>query len=37
MAAETGFVPLPTGMQARVVGRFREVLSPDLTPLEFLK
>jgi phosphate transport system substrate-binding protein len=37
MAAETGFVPLPTGMQARVVGHFREVLSPDLTPLEFLK
>jgi phosphate transport system substrate-binding protein len=37
MAAETGFVPLPTTMQARVVGRFREVLAPDHTPIDFLK
>lgn len=37
MAAETGFVPLPSSMQARVVGRFRDVLGPNLTPLDFLQ
>jgi len=37
MAAETGFVPLPASAQARVVGRFRDVVAPDHTPLDFLK
>lgn len=37
MAAETGFVPLPAFTQARVVGRFRDVLAPDKSPIDFLK
>jgi phosphate transport system substrate-binding protein len=37
MAAETGFVPLPAATQARVVGRFRDVLGPDASPINFLK
>ena len=37
MAAETGFVPLPPFTQARVVGRFRDVLAPDKSPIDFLK
>ena len=37
MAAETGFVPLPSATQARVVGRFRDVVAPDNTPLDFLR
>jgi phosphate transport system substrate-binding protein len=37
MAAETGFVPLPALTQARVVGRFRDVLAPDKSPIDFLK
>jgi phosphate transport system substrate-binding protein len=36
MAGETGFVPLPSSVQARVVARFREIENPDGTPLEFL-
>lgn len=36
MAAETGFVPLPGGVQARVVARFRAIENPDGTPLDFL-
>lgn len=36
MAAETGFVPLPASLQARIVGRFRDVLGPDNAPLDFL-
>jgi phosphate transport system substrate-binding protein len=36
MAAETGFVPLPGSIQARVVARFREIENPDGTPLDFL-
>jgi len=37
MAAETGFVPLPVSTQARVVGRFRDIVTPDNTPLDFLR
>jgi phosphate transport system substrate-binding protein len=36
MAAETGFVPLPASVQARVVAGFREIENPDGTPLDFL-
>ena len=36
MAAETGFVPLPSNVQARVVGGFHEIENPDGTPLDFL-
>ncbi|HJY79364.1 MAG TPA: phosphate ABC transporter substrate-binding protein PstS [Burkholderiales bacterium] len=36
MASETGFVPLPGPVQARVVARFRKVENPDGSPLEFL-
>lgn len=37
MAADTGFVPLPASIQARNVGRFRDVIGPDNAPLVFLK
>jgi phosphate transport system substrate-binding protein len=37
MAADTGFVPLPSSIQARNVRRFRDVLGPDNAPLDFLK
>ena len=37
MAAETGFVPLPSSVQARNVGRFGDVLGPDNAPLEYLR
>jgi phosphate transport system substrate-binding protein len=37
MAAETGFVPLPTSTQARVVGRFRDIVTPDNTSVDFLR
>lgn len=37
MAAESGFVPLPISMQARIVGSFREVLGPNNAPIEFLR
>jgi phosphate transport system substrate-binding protein len=36
MATETGFVPLPGVVQARVVARFREIENLDGTPLDFL-
>jgi len=36
MAADTGFVPLPTRIQARLLSRFREVTGPDGRPIEFL-
>ena len=35
MAHETGFVPLPTTAQARVVGRFRDVVTPNHMPVAF--
>ncbi|MBL8420399.1 MAG: phosphate ABC transporter substrate-binding protein PstS [Dechloromonas sp.] len=37
MAAETGFVPLPSASQARVVGRFGDVIGPDRQPVDFLR
>ncbi|OGB21338.1 MAG: phosphate ABC transporter substrate-binding protein PstS [Burkholderiales bacterium RIFCSPLOWO2_02_FULL_57_36] len=37
MAAESGFVPLPSASQARIVGRFRDVLGPDNAPIDFLR
>lgn len=36
MAADTGFVPLSSTAQARIVGRFREVQSADRKAIEFL-
>lgn len=36
MAQETGFVPLPTRIQARLLSRLKEVTGPDGRPLEFL-
>jgi phosphate transport system substrate-binding protein len=36
MAADTGFVPVPTRLQARVLGRFREIVGPDGKPIEYL-
>ena len=34
----TGFVPLPTAMQARIMGRFKEEIKPqDGGPLQFMK
>lgn len=36
MASDTGFVALPTRVQARLLTRFREVTGPDGQPLEFL-
>lgn len=36
MAADTGFVPLPTRLQVRVIGRFREVVGPNGQPIEYL-
>jgi phosphate transport system substrate-binding protein len=36
MAADTGFVPLPSLIQAHNVAGFRGVLAPDNTPLDFL-
>jgi len=36
MATETGFVPLPGIVQARVVARFRQIENPDGTPVDFL-
>lgn len=34
----TGFVPLPTAMQARITGRFKEEIKPqDGGPLQFMK
>jgi len=36
MAAETGFVPLSSTSQARIVGRFRDVIAPDRKPVDFL-
>lgn len=36
MAAESGFVPMPTSSQARSVGSFRDVLGPNNTPIEYL-
>jgi len=36
MAADTGFVPLPTMIQARMLTRFRQVTGPDGRPIEFL-
>ena len=36
MAGETGFVALPTRVQARLVSRFRDVVGPDGRPIEFL-
>ena len=37
MATETGFVSLPSSVQARNVGRFRDVLGPDPAPPEYLR
>ena len=37
MATETGFVSLPSSVQARNVGRFRDVLGPDNAPPEYLR
>ena len=37
MAADTGFVPLPSNIQAHNVGRFRDVLAPNNTPLDFMR
>jgi phosphate transport system substrate-binding protein len=35
---KTGFVPLPTAMQARITGRFKEEIKPqDGGPLQFMK
>lgn len=36
MAQDTGFVPLPTRIQARLLSRFREVTGPDGRPIEYL-
>lgn len=36
MAAESGFVPMPTSSQARSVGSFRDILGPNNTPIEYL-
>jgi len=36
MAADTGFVPLPTRVQMRVLSRFREVVGPTGQPIEYL-
>ena len=36
MAQDTGFVPLPTRIQARLLSRFKEVTGPDGRPIEFL-
>ena len=34
----TGFAPLPTAMQARITGRFKEEIKPqDGGPLQFMK
>jgi phosphate transport system substrate-binding protein len=37
MAAETGFIPLPSSTQSRVVAHFHDVLMPDNRPLDFLR
>jgi phosphate transport system substrate-binding protein len=37
MAAETGFVPLPSSIQARVIRQFRDVVASDNRPLDFLR
>jgi len=37
MAADTGFVPLPSSVQARNVGHFRDIVGPDGQSLDFLK
>ena len=36
MAQDTGFVPLPTRIQTRLLSRFKEVTGPDGRPVEFL-
>ena len=36
MAEDTGFVPLPTRLQVRVLSRFREVVGPNGMPVEYL-
>ncbi|MBA2962197.1 MULTISPECIES: phosphate ABC transporter substrate-binding protein PstS [Ramlibacter] len=36
MASDTGFVALPTRIQARLLSRFREITGPDGRPIEFL-
>lgn len=36
MASDTGFVPLPSNVQARVIRQFRDVVGPDNAPLDFL-
>jgi phosphate transport system substrate-binding protein len=36
MAHDTGFVPLPTRLQVRVLSRFREVVGPNGLPVEYL-
>ncbi|MBK8745409.1 phosphate ABC transporter substrate-binding protein PstS [Propionivibrio sp.] len=37
MALDTGFVPLPPGVQARNIGIFRDVHGPDNSPLDYLR
>lgn len=37
LATESGFIPLPASLQARIVGRFSDVLGPDNAPLQFLR
>lgn len=37
LATESGFIPLPASLQARMVGRFSDVLGPDNAPLQFLR
>jgi phosphate transport system substrate-binding protein len=36
MAADTGFVPLPTRVQLKNLTRFRDVVGPDGKPVEYL-
>ena len=36
MAADTGFVPMPTRVQVKTLSRFRDVVGPDGKPLEYL-
>lgn len=36
MAAETGFIPLSSSSQAKIVGRYREVVGPDGKPIDYM-
>lgn len=36
MAADTGFVPMPTRVQLKTLARFRDVVGPDGKPVEYL-